>query len=116
MYFIIRTALAEAELEYDSCFVSPSVYVRFALKSLPTSIKHDYSKYNVYALIWTTTPWTLPSNQAICYNPNLEYSLVALKHLNNTSTDLYLIATNLIEDFTKTTNIECEVRQTLAGW
>lgn len=31
----------------------------------------------LYALVWTTTPWTLPGNKAICYNPKLEYSIFA---------------------------------------
>ncbi|KAI8120111.1 mitochondrial, Isoleucine--tRNA ligase [Lucilia cuprina] len=110
-----RTALAEAELEYDPNFVSPSVYVRFELKSLPPSIKL-VEQQKLFALIWTTTPWTLPSNQAICFNPNLEYAIVELKtDTNFVSTDLYLIATNLIVDFLKSTKIECTVKETIKG-
>jgi len=60
-----RTALAEAEVEYRD-HVSQSVYVRFKLKGEP----------NTYVLIWTTTPWTLPANLAVAFNPDLLYSLV----------------------------------------
>ena len=66
------TALAEAEVEYEN-HVSPSVYVRFRVKDdkgkLPASLKNK----NVYFVIWTTTPWTLPANLAITVHPSLEY-------------------------------------------
>lgn len=96
--------------------MSPSVYVRFALQTLPPTIKLE-KQQKLYALIWTTTPWTLPSNQAICFNPNLEYSIVELNNESNNSSskNLYLIASKLIEDFVNTTKIECSVKQTLAG-
>src|SRR5262245_1491884 len=51
-----KTALAEAEIEYDERHVSPSIYVKFA-----TATPH------LHAVIWTTTPWTLPANWAIAY-------------------------------------------------
>jgi len=60
-----RTALAEAEVEYQD-HVSPSVYVKFRLVGHPgTSV-----------VIWTTTPWTLPANLAVAYNSTFSYSLV----------------------------------------
>ncbi len=66
------TALAEAEVEYED-HVSPSVYVRFAVKDdngkLPTSLRNKH----VYFVIWTTTPWTLPANLAITVHPDLDY-------------------------------------------
>ncbi|RMZ91682.1 hypothetical protein DV736_g1098, partial [Chaetothyriales sp. CBS 134916] len=64
------TALAEAELEYDENHSSHSAYVKFPLSNFGT-----YSE-PVYALIWTTTPWTLPANQAIAINRALQYALV----------------------------------------
>lgn len=96
--------------------MSPSVYVRFALKSLPPSIELE-AQEKLFALIWTTTPWTLPSNQAICFNPNLEYSIVELKDesKNLLTTELYLMASSLIDDFVRNTKIECTVKQTVAG-
>ncbi|CAG2102303.1 unnamed protein product, partial [Medioppia subpectinata] len=57
-----RTALAEAELQYNEQHISKSVYVKFKLSTVPP-ILEKYS--DISALIWTTTPWTLPANQAI---------------------------------------------------
>ena len=70
-----QTALAEAEVEYEQ-HKSPSVYVRFAL--LPESSRSlgfDDAE-PTFAVIWTTTPWTLPANLAIAVQPNFEYSVV----------------------------------------
>ncbi|KAI8325432.1 isoleucyl-tRNA synthetase [Martensiomyces pterosporus] len=69
-----RTALAEAELEYNDEHVSTSVYVKFPLTNEAAArlgVNGDVS-----ALIWTTTPWTLPANSAISVHPDLEYVLV----------------------------------------
>ena len=63
-----KTALAEAEVEYAD-HVSQSVYVKFRLKGEP----------NTYVLIWTTTPWTLPANLAVAFNPGYHYSLVMVE-------------------------------------
>ncbi|MGA3268718.1 MAG: isoleucine--tRNA ligase [Verrucomicrobiota bacterium] len=62
-----RTALAEAEVEYKD-HVSPSIYVKFPVVGRP----------NTYALIWTTTPWTLPANLAIAFNDKFQYVQVAV--------------------------------------
>jgi isoleucyl-tRNA synthetase len=72
-----RTALAEAEVEYDQ-HTSPSVYVRYALTSDPAAIdKVLAGKNDLYTIIWTTTPWTLPASQAVAFNPLLEYVALA---------------------------------------
>ncbi|XP_067644463.1 isoleucine--tRNA ligase, mitochondrial isoform X2 [Eurosta solidaginis] len=107
-----RSALAEAELEYDTNFVSPSVYVRFLLTNTPCTSK-EYPNTSVYALVWTTTPWTLPSNQGICYNSSLEYSLVTLHNSSDKSS--YLIATSLLQNFSDITGCTYEVLETLRG-
>lgn len=60
----LATAHAEAEIEYQN-HVSPSIYVKFPVKG----------ESDTYCLIWTTTPWTLPANLAICFNEELPYSL-----------------------------------------
>ena len=60
-----RTALAEAEVEYQE-HVSPSIYVKFPLVGHP----------GTFVLIWTTTPWTLPANLAVAYHSGFSYSLV----------------------------------------
>lgn len=67
------TALAEAEVEYADK-ESPSVYVRFRLKD-PSSLP-DIKGRDVYFLIWTTTPWTLPANLALAVNPDYEYAAI----------------------------------------
>jgi isoleucyl-tRNA synthetase len=66
-----RTALAEAEVEYDE-ITSPSVYVRFPILDADTC---DFLKglANPSIVIWTTTPWTLPANLAVCLHPEYEY-------------------------------------------
>ncbi len=67
-----RTALAEAEVEYEN-HTSPSIWVRFALLSDPAQISPDLAGRKVFGLIWTTTPWTMPANMAIAYHPEFEY-------------------------------------------
>jgi isoleucyl-tRNA synthetase len=62
-----RTALAEAEVEYED-HASPSIWVKFEVVE---GLK-DLDK-TAYLLIWTTTPWTLPANLATSVHPNLEY-------------------------------------------
>lgn len=63
-----RTALAEAEIEYYEK-KSPSIKVLFELKN-GLNLKTEKP---VYAVIWTTTPWTLPANQALAFHPEAEY-------------------------------------------
>jgi isoleucyl-tRNA synthetase len=70
-----RTALAEAEVEYDQ-HTSPSVYVRFPLIDPPEKLDPALAGEKVYLVIWTTTPWTLPANLAIALNPEFEYVAV----------------------------------------
>ncbi len=67
-----RTALAEAELEYHDV-TSPSVYVLFPME---TGLPAAWGPGPWQALIWTTTPWTLPANVAIAAHPNLDYAAV----------------------------------------
>ena len=64
-----RTALAEAEVEYEN-HTSPSIWVKFAVVPGANSSKVGN---NVNALIWTTTPWTLPANRALAFHPEFEY-------------------------------------------
>ncbi len=65
-----ESALAEAEIEYKEK-TSPSIYVKFDVVDSKNIIDADSS-----FIIWTTTPWTIPANLAICVNPDLEYALV----------------------------------------
>ncbi len=66
-----RTALAEAEVEYQD-HVSPSIYVKFPVVGQPKT----------FVLIWTTTPWTLPANLAVAYNSTFSYIQVRIGNEN----------------------------------
>ena len=78
-----QTALAEAEVEYED-HTSPSIYVKFPVVQ-PPSVLGSAALFNmpfpsdvarVSIVIWTTTPWTLPANQAVCLHPEFEYAFV----------------------------------------
>ena len=84
-----RTALAEAEVEYSN-HSSPSIWVRFALTSAPEKIDPALAGHQVYGLIWTTTPWTIPANMAIAFNPKYEYVAVAV------GGPVYIVAADLL--------------------
>lgn len=86
-----QTALAEAEVEYNDV-VSPSVYVKFPLKSDAAQIDPALANRNVFFVIWTTTPWTLPANLGISVNPNFDYSAVEVGE------EVYVLATELVKD------------------
>lgn len=70
-----ETALAEAEVEYES-FKTEQVYVTFPFPDAPDELAEAAGDRDVSVLIWTTTPWTLPANQAIALHPDLTYQLV----------------------------------------
>ncbi|MFO1318175.1 MAG: isoleucine--tRNA ligase [Burkholderiales bacterium] len=73
-----RSALAEAEVEYEDR-TSPAIDVAFPAKD-PMELARPFGFTHLplpaYAVIWTTTPWTLPANQAIAVNPEIDYALV----------------------------------------
>ena len=91
-----RTALAEAEVEYDM-HTSPSVYVRYALTSDPATINPALAGKPVSTIIWTTTPWTLPASLAVAFHPDFEY--VALETTSGETccpqTAIYIVAAEL---------------------
>ena len=66
-----KTALAEAEVEYEDV-VSTQIDVAFEIVDAPNAPE----LVGAYAVIWTTTPWTIPVNQALAYGPEIEYSLI----------------------------------------
>lgn len=71
-----ETALAEAEIEYAD-HKSPSIFVTFPLTTLsPTLAQHVPAGQTLKAVVWTTTPWTLPANVAIAAHPDLTYQLI----------------------------------------
>ena len=69
-----RTALAEAEVEYED-HRTPTIFVKFSLVKAPEHVPQlgPYEKSKISLVIWTTTPWTLPANLAIAVHPDLEY-------------------------------------------
>ncbi|KAK0516151.1 hypothetical protein JMJ35_000754 [Cladonia borealis] len=70
-----RTALAEAELEYRDDHVSTAAYVKYPMCNAPEKLRKKLllDKKPVSAVIWTTTPWTLPANRAIGFHKDIEY-------------------------------------------
>jgi len=81
------------------------------IKSLTVTVKFKLkNKDNTYALAWTTTPWTLPSNLALTVHPDLDYSYVKDKSDGNT----YLLAKDLIEKFYKSKD-EYKIEKTIEG-
>ena len=81
-----RTALAEAEVEYEE-HTSPSVYVRYRLTSDPETISSALAGREVFTIIWTTTPWTLPASLAVAFHPDFDY--VALENIDG---KVYIVA------------------------
>ncbi len=71
-----RTALAEAEVEYKER-QSPSIYVKYRLRSDPAKLDLALAGRNVDIIIWTTTPWTLPAGMAVAFHPDFEYVAVS---------------------------------------
>jgi isoleucyl-tRNA synthetase len=91
-----RTALAEAEVEYQD-HVSQSVYVKFPVLGRP----------NVFLLIWTTTPWTLPANLAVAYNSGFTYSRVRVNG------EEYVLSTLLLPAVAEKCGWQYEILQSL---
>lgn len=74
-----RTALAEAEVEYHD-HTSPSVWVKFGL--VRDGANERFVDGEASAVIWTTTPWTLPHNRALAFQPEFEYAIVETERGN----------------------------------
>jgi isoleucyl-tRNA synthetase len=91
----LQTALAEAEIEYQD-HTSPSVYVKFDYK--PNEKFGSFDK-PVSTVIWTTTPWTIPANLAVCLHPEFEYGFF------DTGSEYLLIAKEIHESFADATGL-----------
>ncbi|HEY0370720.1 MAG TPA: isoleucine--tRNA ligase [Thermoanaerobaculia bacterium] len=89
-----QSALAEAEVEYRD-HTSPSIYVRFRMKDDAVEELGLPIEKPLYAIIWTTTPWTLPANLAIAVKPDFDYTIVENDGVN------YILATQLVDSVTK---------------
>lgn len=79
-----ETALAMAEIDYENK-EDPSIYVKFPL------INQESNEYTTYILVWTTTPWTLPANMAVCVHPDFEYAYVRVED------EVYIMAEALVD-------------------
>jgi isoleucyl-tRNA synthetase len=84
-----QTALAEAEVEYKE-HTSPSVYVKFPFQDA-AKVDASLEGRNVSVVIWTTTPWTLPANHGIAFNPAFEYSAVEV------GDEVFIVASGLLK-------------------
>ncbi|NBI13938.1 isoleucine--tRNA ligase [[Haemophilus] felis] len=95
------SSLAEAEVEYEDK-VSPSIYVRFSAVN-PAEVAAKFGTQTsgqISAVIWTTTPWTLPSNRAIALNENVDYQLLQF------GDELVILAKELVEEVAKAAGVE----------
>jgi isoleucyl-tRNA synthetase len=98
------TALAEAEVEYED-HTSPSIWVKFAVEPGPGAEKLGAG---VAAVIWTTTPWTLPHNRALAFHPDYEYVVA------ETSAGALLLAEDLVGPTLDA--VKLEARQVRGPW
>jgi len=102
------TALSSGEVGQGYREVAdPSVYVRFPLVDAPGELK------DASLLVWTTTPWTLPSNQFAAVHPDLEYSLVVDDHEGNSAR--LIIASALVEALAAKVKRALRVEKKLTG-
>ncbi len=91
------TALAEAEVEYADK-ESPSIYVKFRIKDAGDKMQTD-APNDMFFVIWTTTPWTLPANMALALHPDFNYSMVS------TSAGDLIIAQDLVKECMENTGL-----------
>jgi isoleucyl-tRNA synthetase len=94
-----ETALAEAEVEYGEDR-APSIYVKFPLKESLTVGEVNLDPADSYVAIWTTTPWTLPSNLAITFHPDYSYVVVKVDD------DNLIMAADLVDQVMANCKIE----------
>jgi isoleucyl-tRNA synthetase len=95
-----KTALAEAEVEYEE-HTSPSIFVKFPMISDLSTSYPALARKEISIVIWTTTPWTLPANLAIALHPDFEY--VAVETGNN---EVMILAKGLLDVCMDTFGIE----------
>ncbi|PQM28673.1 isoleucine--tRNA ligase [Sphingopyxis lindanitolerans] len=88
-----KTALAEAEIEYED-IVSTQIDVAFEIVESPIA-----ELVGAHAVIWTTTPWTIPVNQALAYGPEVDYALTVCRNHDGKILGRFLVATDLVDAF-----------------
>src|SRR5262249_2293331 len=94
-----ETALAEAEVEYEND-TGPSIYVAFPHAKTP----------NTYFVIWTTTPWTLPANVAIAYNPREKYVVFE----STADKRRFIVAQERLADFEQNSGLSGKVVESIS--
>lgn len=99
-----ETALAEAEIEYYD-ISSPSIYVKFKV----IDDKENNLGENSYFLIWTTTPWTLPSNTGIALSPSINYAFVETEEGN------LIIGEKFVSQILKKKDIKGKIKKVFKG-
>jgi len=87
-----HTALAQAEVDYEE-HTTPSIWVKFPLKGVPPGLAPHLKGRQAFAVIWTTTPWTLPANLAIAVHPTQTYVALAM------SGEIYVVSRARMGDF-----------------
>jgi isoleucyl-tRNA synthetase len=106
-----KSALAESELEYNDKHKSIAAFFRFHLINLDLdklglgSLKSEKKPSHIFALIWTTTPWTLPLNDVVSYSENLKYAVVEFedsKQQNLPIKEYYIVAADLVSQISQT--------------
>jgi isoleucyl-tRNA synthetase len=102
-----ETALADAEVEYKDK-TSPSIYVSFPLLELPSELDKNYQG-KLYLVIWTTTPWTLPSNMAAAVSSEENYRILENKG------KYYIVADKLCDSFISETAMEFSKKELIKG-
>jgi len=95
-----RTALADAEVEYAD-HTSDDIFVKFRLddtRGILSELKNsDGAVY--YAVIWTTTPWTLPANVALAFHPTEKYAFLKINDPRFSGNDIWIVASKLKDAF-----------------
>ncbi|MEF1226748.1 isoleucine--tRNA ligase [Vibrio fortis] len=105
------SALAEAEVEYKDK-VSPSIDVKFtaadeaALVSKFKLAEGHEGQGDISIVIWTTTPWTLPANRAVCLRDDLEYVLIQVEANGDQAAQRIIVASELAKDVMDRAGIE----------
>ncbi len=105
-----KTALAEAEIEYHD-HKSHTIWVKFPITAGPDDLRGQH------VIIWTTTPWTIPQNRAVCFGPGISYGLYEVTSTPDESWatigDKYLLSDTLAADVLGAARLEPEMYQRL---
>uniref|UniRef100_A0A8R1Y320 isoleucine--tRNA ligase n=1 Tax=Onchocerca volvulus TaxID=6282 RepID=A0A8R1Y320_ONCVO len=114
------TALAESELDYKE-HNSTAIFYRYTIINsglILSKCEGDERPTKLYGLVWTTTPWTLPMNNAVAYKKDAIYAVVELLaegHYRRPTRHLYILAKDLIGNFEKETKITTRILSIFIG-